>query len=814
MGTLWQDIKYGLRMLARSPGLVVAAVLCLGLGIGAMTTIFSVVNGALLRPFPYKNPDELTLIWQESSKEPLYAEAKLISSPNFTDCRGLAQTFQDMAMVGADTRAMRYRDRLELMRTLQVNSNLLGLLGVSPVLGRGFLPEEDQKGHQQVVILTHECWRKWFQYDPNVLGKSVLLRSDWGPEQSYSIVGVLPPGFLQPVYPWFRAEILIPLKLSRDESNPKFRGGPRYKAIGRLRKNMTVRKSLVDLGLVTHRLTEQYPKENEGLRLVAAPLRSDYSGDLSHVLYLLLGASGLLLVVACGNVADLLLIRGIQRRKEIAVRATLGADRLCVLRQLAIEGFLVVTPGLVTGLLISVWGLQALRPLILTYVHVVGGIGLDARVLMFAVAIALVTGIAFGLIPAVQAWRMDLSTAMKGDSTQATTGARTRRTYGLLVAGQIALAFILIVGAALAVQTFINLLRIDPGFNPHRVLTMSVNCSGYDDKRSAAFQEELIARTRGLPGVVSVAVSNSMPLFSQGSMFTFNIEGDPAPAPDGYESTCSWVNEGYFGTLGVPLILGRDFEEADRVNSWPVVIINRALADHFWPTGNPIGARLKSQFGRRTSYEVIGVVENECYRQSQITGGLEVSPRVFFNRYPVGSVNLTIRAKTNPLALVSGVEAIVRDLDDQVLVSYVQLMKDRLRETFKPQQLTMWLVGVFALFAFTMTIVGLFGVMAHSSRSRYREIAIRIATGAKPADILRMILRQGAVVVAVGVAVGLAGVFALARVAASYVYGVAPLDPLTLVGAVLLLCIVSILACSIPARRAARIDPMEALRYE
>ena len=819
MTTLWQDVRYGMRMLRKSPGLAGAAVLCLGLGIGAITTIFSVINGALLRPFPYTKPDRLAVLWEEKSREPIYAEAKLISAPNFLDCKDRSRAFADMALVTAGSPAMQYQDKLESVRTLQVTSNLLGLLGITPALGRGFLPEEDEKGRQQVMMLTDECWRTWFQKDPEVIGKSVLLRASGGEERSYSIVGVLPAKFLQPVYPTPKADVVIPLEFSKDERG---RGVARYKVVGRLREGVTLRQARAELDLITRQLREAHPKENEGFRLGAASLRSEYSGEeTGRVLHLLLGAAGLLLVVACVNVADLLLIRGLQRGKEITIRATLGAGRLRVLRQLVLEGLLVALLGLAAGGLISVWALGALRPLILSYVHVIGGIGVDLRVLAFAAVVALVTGMTFGLIPALQAWRTDLSTALKGEATQATTSVRTRRAHGLLVTGQIALAFILLVGAGLAVRTFLNLLQIDPGFNPHHVLAMMVEPPRYDRSRGAAFPHEVVSRVAQLPGVMAAAVSSeALPLWFPGGEILFDMQGRPTASPEGDLVRASYVSAGYIRTLGVPLLTGRDFGEGDR--DQPVALINRTLAQRFWPSDegpqtqnsafgspNPLGQRLKVR-GRDESYEIIGVVADERYWSAQWTGKVEILPRVYLDRYQSGWFNLMIRTASNPLDLGPAVRALIKDMDDRVLVRWARSMDDDVHDVFKPQQLTMLLVGVFAVFAFALTIVGLYGVMAHTARSRYREIAIRMATGARPADILRMILRQGAMVVIVGMGVGLAGVFALARVAASYVYGVAPMDWLTLAGAVLLLGV----ACGLPARRAAKIDPMVALRYE
>ncbi len=813
MRTLWQDVRYGWRMLGRSPGLTVAAVLCLGLGIGAATTIFSVVNGALLRPFPYEKPDELALVWEQTSEDPLYAEAKMVSYANLLDCKSSSRAFQDLTVIGAKMYPMRYGHLFEPARALGVTSNLFNLLGVQPALGRRFTPEEEKEGNQQVAILTDECWRNWFQADPNILGKSILLRLFRYGERSFTIVGVMPPRFMQPIYPTFPADLLVPFEYDETQGA---RDALRCKAIGRLRAGVTFQEVQAELDIIGRRLAREHPKENAGWQWRAKPLRSEYCGDAGRVLYLLLGASGLLLVVACGNVADLLLIRGLQRQREIAVRATLGAGRLRMLRQLAVEGLLLAALGLLAGVVISILGLGLLRPLILRYVPVVGGLKMDLKALAFAASVALATGTAFGLIPAFAAWKTDLATAFRGDWTHVTAGRRTRRTHVLLAASQIALAFILIVGAGLAVRTFSNLLQIDPGFSPRNVLAMRIGFqTGNSDYRQVeTFHDEFLTRVRHLPGVTAAAISEGLPLSDQGNHFIFGVEGDPTPAEDGYDSYSSWVSADYFRTLGVRLLRGRDFREADRLNfDRLVVIVNRALAERFWRSQNPIGQRLKRK-GDRDVYEIIGVVENECYRDAQLTGQLEVSPRTYFNRYSNGSVNVLVRTEGDPLALAPAVKALIRQLDDQILVSRARPMAEDLREAFRLQQMTMLLVGVFAVFAFTLSVVGLYGVMAHSTRSRFKEIAIRLATGARPADVVGMILKQGVIVVAVGMGTGLVAMFALARGAASYVYGVAPMDALTIGGAVLLLGVASAVACSLPARRAARIDPMVALRYE
>jgi putative ABC transport system permease protein len=812
MTTLWQDVRYGMRMLLKSPGLAGAAVLCLGLGIGAMTTIFSVVNGALLRPFPYEKPDELALLWEESSQDPSYAEAQMVSYANLQDCKKSSRAFQDMTVIGGTAYPMRYGDLFESIRALEVTSGFFDLLGVRPTLGRCFTPGEERKDQQQAVILTDACWRNWFQADPNVLGKSVLLRLHQHGERSFTIVGVMPRRFVQPVLPWFPADLLIPFDYDETQADRGFR---RCEAVGRLREGVTFRQAQAELAIISRRLAQDYPKENAGYQLTAGPLRSQYCAEAGRVLVLLLGASVLLLVVACGNVADLLLIRGLQRQREVAVRATLGAGRWHVLRQLAVEGLLLATLGLLAGVVVSILGLGLLRPLILSHVPVVGGLTVDLKALAFAAGVAWVTGVAFGLIPARQAWKTDLAAAFRGDVTHATTGRQTRRMHSLLAASQMALAFLLVAGAGLAVRTFSNLLQIDPGFDPHPVLALHLDFQrgNYDYQRVSALQEEFLNRVRRLPGVVAVAISNGLPLFDQGNGFLFDIEGDPTPASDGYQAYNSWVSADYFRTLGVRLLQGRNFREADRLRrDGQALIVNRALAERFWPSGNPVGQRLNQRKGGPC--EIIGVVENECYRDGQLTGKLEVSPRVYFNRYYSGYANVTVRTQGDPLALAPAVKAIIRQLDDQVLVTRARRMEDDLHEAFRLQQLTMLLVGVFAVFAFTLSVVGLYGVMAHSARSRFKEIAIRVATGARPADVVGMILKQGATVVAVGMGAGLAGMFALARVAAGYIYGVAPTDYPTLGGAALLLGLASAVACFLPACRAARVDPMVALRYE
>jgi len=816
MNTLLQDIRYGFRLLVRNPGFAALVVLVLAIGIGATTTVFSVVNGALLRPLPYHKPERLATIWEESSKDPLYAMGGLISGPNFRDCRNSSRAFQDMAMITGKPFAMRHRNRLEPVSALEVTSNLFEMLGIRPALGRLFYPEEGKNGFQQVIILTDPCWRKWFQSDPNIVGKPVMMRSFRRGEQSYSIVGVLPPEFTQPVYPMYQYDFVV---LFGTEEEGTFRDARRYKAIGRLREGATMKDARTELNLISSRLQQQYPNENGDFFLVTKSLRSEYSGETSPVLYLLLGASGLLLIIACANVGNLLLVRGLQRRQEIAVRGALGAGRSRVLQQFAIEGLILAMLSVPVGVLLSYWGLETLRPLILAYVPTVGGIDLDAKVLGFAGLVALVTGVTFGLIPAVHILRTDLSTILKGGSTQATTGIQTRRVRMTLVVSQIALAFVLIVGAGLAVRTVSNLLRIDPGFNPQNVLNVRISIphGRYRGELLDTFHEEFMAQIRTLPGVIAVATSGGLPLVDQGHHFIFEIEGRGASSPDGHDSYSSWVSTDYFRTLRVPLLMGRDFQDTDRFgyNQSPnqSVIINKAFADLFWPDGNPIGQRLKRKNGS-DSYEIIGVVQDECYRTPQLTGKLDISPRAYFNRHNSGSVNMTIRTKSHPLSLVSSVRAIIHELDDEILVRHIGLMQESLRERFKSQRLTMLLVGIFAVFAFTLSIVGLYGMMAHSARSRSHEIAIRMATGAEPGDILKMILKQGIIVIVVGTGIGFIGMLVLARIASGYVYGVAPLDPLTLVGAALLLGVVSMLACSLPARRAAKIDPMKALRYE
>jgi len=814
MRALWQNIRYGLRVFTKNPGFTIVVVLVLAIGIGATTTVFSVVNGALLKPFPYRDPERLAAIWEESSEEPITAIGwGLISNPNFFDCRDSTQTFQDMTMLSMRSYAMRHQDRFESIRALEVMTNLFEMLGIRPALGRVFTPEDQKNGTQNIVILTDHCWRTWFRSDPNIIGESILLRSFRLGEKSYSIVGVLPPDFTQPVSPTYKADILLPFDVDLGRS---YRDHRRYRAIGRLSNSTAISDAQVELDLIGSRLEQEYPKENAGYRFVVKPLRSQYSAEVSHVLYLLMGASGILLIIACANVANLLLVRGLQRRRETAIRSALGAGRLRVLQQFAFEGLILTLFSLPLGVLLSLWGLEILGPMIEADVPAVGSITLDAKVLGFAGFIALATGVIFGLIPTLHILRTDLSMTLKAGSTHATSDVQAQRFRMAIVVSQIALAFLLVVGAGLAVRTFSNLLRIDPGFNPENVLALEIDIPPRNYSESyISFNEELLARIRALPGVTSAATSYGLPLVDVGYLFIFDIEGRPTSSPDGYDSYASKVSNDYFRTLGVSLLMGRDFNETDRTNrKQPVIIINKVLADHFWPNGNPIGQRLKRSKGGSGSYEIIGVVEDECYWPSSLTGKLDIAPRTYFNDFSTGSISVTIRARNNPLNLVSMVRGIIHELDDQVLVRRAGLMEELLREQFQTQCLTMLLVGIFAVFAFMLSVVGLYGVMAYSVRNRSHEIAIRMATGASPGNILRMILKQGIVVTLTGTGIGLIGIVTLARLATGYVYGVAPLDPLTLVSAAVLLDIVSILAGYIPARRAAKTDPMVALRYE
>jgi putative ABC transport system permease protein len=810
MGALWQDLRYAFRAMARTPRFSLVAVLCVALGITAITTIFSVVQGALLRPFPYHRPEMLASLWQENRNDPLYATAKLISYPNFCDCRRATHKFQDIAGVSLGCYTMSYRNTSESVYALEMTSNLLGLLGVQPLLGRGFLPEEDQSGVQQVVILTNDCWKNWFGSDPNVLGDSIFLKSAVKAQRSYTIVGIMPPGFTQPFYPMTRAGILMLLEPRRDSELRQFCC---YSAVGRLRAGVTIREAQAELAGVSRQLEKGYPRENEGLLLRTKPLRAAFGGDVGRVLYLFLGASGFLLMIACGNVAVLLLIRGLERRREIAVRVTLGAGRLHVLRQLVLEGLLLAVLGLLASIFASVWILGGLRSLIAAFVPAVGGMQVDLKTLSFAGSAGVIAGAAFGLIPALQVWRTDLCAVLRGTSGHITSGTRTQHAYLLLVACQTALAFVLLLGAGLAIRTFANLMRVDPGFNPHNVLTMRIDFSEgkYRSTSLDAFHSELLVRLRQLPGVISATTSDSLPLGSQGSTFTFQMEGLPGVSPNAHDSYCSWVSQDYFRTLGVPLVMGRDFRATDL--NRPVVIVNKAWAQSFSSSRNPVGEQLKDKI-RGDSYEIVGVAENERYRDEQFTGELAIAPRAYFHRSCPLDAYLTIRAAVDPLALIPPVRAVLRELDNRVLVSEMRTMEDRVRDTCRSQKLTMLLVTLFAALGLTLSTVGLYGAMAHLAHSRLREAAIRMAMGARPSDIFKMVLSRGAKVTALGMAIGLISMFALVPIVASHVYGVAPLDPLNLLAAALFLMVASTLATFLPACRAARAEPMTVLRQE
>lgn len=676
MTTLWQDVAYGLRLLMRRRGLSIATITCLGLGIGVATTVFSVINGALLRPFPYEEPDLLASIWEESKEDPLSASGKRISHPNFFDCRKSSRVFKDMALIGQTIYTMRHLDVSESAQALEVTSNLLELLGMQPVLGRPFLPGNGQKEHQQVAILTHSFWRKWFRSDPNIIGTSIILRSFVSGDQSYIIIGVMPAEFIQPVSPMVKADLLIPLHLEELGAHRDYR---QYKAVGRLREGMSIEQAQAELTVIGRRLADEYPGDNHGLQLVTKDLRAEYSGDKRHVLCFLFGASGLLLVVACANVADLLLIQGLERRRELAVRVALGAGRLRMLRQLVVEGLLLSLLGAPVGLLISMWGLGCLRPMVLATVPVVGALKMDVSMLAFAAASASITGVVFGLVPALQAWQTNLSVALKGKAAHATAGLQTRRIHAMLVALQMALTFTLIVGASLAGRTFYNLLRIDPGFNPRNVLTMEIELprGHYDYKRIDAFHENLLMRIRQLPGVIAASTSDGLPLLDQGSHFLFQVEGGAAQSSNGYDAYSSWVSTGYFHTLGVPLLVGRDFDETDR--NHPVLIVNRTLARQLGAAQDVIGKRLQPN-GGDDSYEIIGVVEDECYRASQLTGKLDISPRTYFLRYSSGHVNLALRVKTDPQSLAPTARTVIRDMDSQLVIRGVRLMDDVFRQ--------------------------------------------------------------------------------------------------------------------------------------
>lgn len=814
MDTLLQDLRYGYRMLLKNPGSTAVAVVALALGIGANSAIFSVVNGVLLRPLRYKDPERLVILWKTNPGKGI--PQFLVAPHDFKDWVEQNRVFDSIAALRPRPGVLTGGETPERVETAWVSPSLFPLLGARASLGRTFLPEEEQPGHNRVMVLSYGLWQRRFGGDPKILGKALTM--DGG---SYAVVGVMDREFHLPDTP---AELWAPYALDAKELGQ----GRAYtlKVIGHLKAGVTLEQAGDDMRAIARRQEEQYPDFNAGWSVKLVPLQEQLVGDIRPTLLVLLGAVVFVLLIACANVANLLLARAGTREREIAIRTALGAGPLRVIRQLLTESVLLGVAGGAVGLLLAYWGVSALVALAPANIPRLQEITMDGRVLAFTALISVVTGIIFGLAPALSAARTDLNTTLKTAGRSGMASAQRRLARSLLVVGEVASSLVLVIGAGLLIRSFLRLQQVNPGFRPDHVLTMQLTlpAARYSGLRVALFYKQLLERVRALPGVQVASVARNVPL--SGSDPSLNFVKEHAPAVSSAEQPRARyraASEDYFAAMGIPLIQGRYFERSDAERAPSVAIINETMARRFWPgpegAPGPIGKRLKAGFDESPWSTIVGVVGDVRHAGLDAEAAAEMYypylqvPEALMN-FVEGAMTLVVRTAGDPSAMVGAVRNEVRQLDADLPVFNVKTMQEMVRGTVAQPRFRTLLLGIFASVALVLAAVGLYGVMAYSVTQRTNELGIRMALGAQKSDVLKLVVRQGVRLAVAGVALGVVVAFGLMRVISNLLYGVNAADPLTFLATSLLLIVVALVASYIPARRATQIDPLIALRYE
>ncbi|HEX5412074.1 MAG TPA: ABC transporter permease [Terriglobia bacterium] len=806
---LLRDVQYALRQLRRNPGFTTVVVITLALGIGANTAIFSVVNTVLLRPLPYRDADLLVTVWEYNRARSIH-HTETVSAPDFADWRAENHVFQSM---GASTDGSFYtltgRGEPAAIMGYYFSADFFHVLGTAPLLGRTFLPEEEQPGKNHVVVLSYSLWQNRFGGDRAVLGKTITLDG-----AAYTVVGVMPPGFKWPG----GTELWTPLTIS-----PKAAADRNYRdlrVMARLKPGVTIQQARMEMNMIAHRLAFEYPKTNKdesSTEIIS--LRQKISGGIRPALLVLLCAVGLVLLIACANVANLLLARSAGRQKEVAVRAALGASRGRLVRQFLTESILLAFAGGALGLLLAFWctgALVAMFPPTISNLSIphIQKIPIDGWVLGFALAVSLLTGVIFGLIPALQAARLNTDESLKECGRSLSGSAQGRHFRNTLVIAEVALSLILVASAALTIKSFAHLLGGDLGFTPHHVLTLRVLLPNHKygtDAEQRDFSDQALDRVRALPGVKSAGTVTFLPLSGWGGIRQVSLEGQLTSQRGNPNALWSSVTPGYFRAMDIPLVKGRFFTDQDNQGANSVAIISKSLARRLAPNRNPVGQSINVE-GIKGLVEVVGVVGD--VHQLGITS--EVTSEIYlpFSQVPAPILCFTIRTAGNPSGIVRGAERAIWAVDKDQAVSYLMTMDALASESLAPQRVATVLLGVFAGIALLLAVVGLYGVIAYSVSQRTHEIGIRMALGAERRDVLKMVLSQGLKLAMIGVSIGIAGALALTRFLSSLLYGVKPTDPLTFIAVSLILIAVAVAACYVPARRAAKVDPMVALRYE
>lgn len=811
---MWQDLRYAIRTLLKSPGFTLVALIALALWIGANCAIFSIVNAVLLRPLPFKDPSRLVMVWNKYPKMGLMQAG--LSAPDYVDRRDQAHVFERVTAYSDANLNLTGSDEPERIKAIRVTSTFFGVLGVQPYLGRDFLPEEDVPGHQQAVIMSNGLWKRRFGSNRDVVGKAVTLNG-----KSYTVVGVLPPGveFSDPT-----TEMWIPIAFTAKQLDQDQRGNEYLNMIARLKPSITLIQAQADLDALTRRVLAQLPQaardyfESNGWGALVIPLKEQFVGNVRTALLVLLGAVGFVLLIACANVANLLLARASVRQWEIGMRAALGASRLRLLRQLLTESCVLALLGGGLGFLLAMWGIDLLTAATLANLPRIEQVRIDYPVLSFALLLSLLTAFVFGLVPALHASSPDLVESLRDGRGGLPGGMGRNGLRQLQVVSQISLALVLLIGAGLMVRSFIHLLHVNPGFQSDRLLTMYLSLSQSKYNKPAqriAFFQQFLHRLRGLPGVASVAANSLIPLVGGTSTASFAVEGNAfAPGTVALLANIRMASPGYFRTMGIPFLQGRDFTGRDVETAPAVVIVDERIARRFWPGQNPIGKRITFSDAETNAVwlSVVGVV-------ADVQGSWPAKDSFAhiyapYTQMPIDSMFVVMRTNTDPNSYIPAVRQQLRSLDPEQPIYAVKTMEQYVSAAMAQPELRAVLLAVFAGIALVLAAVGTYGVMAFLVAERRHEIGIRLALGAEPRAVLRMVVGYGIILTLAGLGIGLAGATALARILSGLLYGMSATDPMTFVALAVSLGVVSLVAAYVPARRATKVDPIVALRHE
>ena len=820
MHNLSRDLRLSVRRLIKSPGFTALCVLTLALGIGANTAIFSVLYGVLLRPLPYADPDRVMVLWETEPQRPRSG----VSAPDFFDWRTDSRSFAGLSGFGSWAMTWTGDSEPELLRGRSVSGNFFSVLGVEAELGRVFDPQADGSAEQDLVVLDHGFWQRRFGADRAVIGRTMVLDG-----KPYTVVGVLPasfefPGSFQPVF-WVRGQHEVP-KVAQGRDVTEQRGFHYFLAVGRLAPGVTRAAAQSEMDVLMQRYADTYPETNAERGALVTPLDEWFVGEIRPALLMLMGAVGFVLLIACGNIANLLLARATAQQPELAIRNAVGADRSALFRQLLTDCVALALAGGLLGLPLAFWGLKLLLRLAPATLPRLGEITVSTPVLLFTLAVAVVTALVFGTLPALQSCRPDLRDLLTRGH-QSGGGHRPSRSRSLLIIAEVALALVLLIGAGLLIRSLLLVRAVDLGFNPEGVLSMGIVLphTEYDeDARIAAFHRQVLENIAALPEVESVGLVGHLPLTGTGQFVAFEIQGQPAPRP-GKERKANYqpASADYFRTLGLTLLDGRGLLATDTADSQPVVVISETLKRRYWPDQSALGQRISFDPERRTGgggrkvneegekwWTVVGVVGDVRHRDLE----QEVKPEVYlsYEQSPTIYVNLVVRTRGEPIQVANAVRRRVAAVDRKQPVFRVRPMIQLVAHSIAERQFLMVLLGLFAALALIMACLGIYGVMAYSVSRRTLEIGIRLAVGARRSQVLGLMIRQGFLLVGSGLVLGLPLAFFVARAMSGLLYGIEALDPLTFVLVPLLLIAVALLANFLSTRRAARIDPAVSLR--